>query len=143
VFGTARCSTALRSCGSDERVTRFDVRTPSLATPVLALSGGNQQKVVVAREFGFDPAVLVASQPTRGLDIGATEFVRRQILDARAAGMAVVLVSAMLDEILSLSDRIGVIHAGRIVAEFPRGRASPREIGLHMTGTKAAAAATA
>jgi simple sugar transport system ATP-binding protein len=128
---------------ADERVTRFDVRTPSLATPALALSGGNQQKVVVAREFGFDPAVLVASQPTRGLDIGATEFVRRQILDARAAGMAVVLVSAMLDEILSLSDRIGVIHAGRIVAEFPRGGASPREIGLHMTGTKAAGGATA
>jgi simple sugar transport system ATP-binding protein len=128
---------------ADERVTRFDVRTPSLATPALALSGGNQQKVVVAREFGFDPAVLVASQPTRGLDIGATEFVRRQILEARAAGMAVVLVSAMLDEILLLSDRIGVIHAGRIVAEFPRGGASPREIGLHMTGTRAAEGARA
>jgi ABC-type uncharacterized transport system ATPase subunit len=122
---------------AEERVARFDVRTPSLATPVLALSGGNQQKVVVAREFGFEPAVLVASQPTRGLDIGATEFVRRQILEARAAGMAVVLVSAMLDEILSLADRIGVIHAGQIVAEFARGAASPREIGLHMTGARA------
>ncbi|MDR7417594.1 MAG: ABC transporter ATP-binding protein [Armatimonadota bacterium] len=125
---------------AEERVRRFDVRTPSLATPVLALSGGNQQKVVVAREFGFEPAVLIASQPTRGLDIGATEFVRRQILDARAAGMAVVLVSAMLDEVLSLADRIGVMSAGQIVAEFPRGAATPREIGLHMTGTRAAEA---
>jgi simple sugar transport system ATP-binding protein len=119
-----------------ERVERFDVRTPSLTTPVLALSGGNQQKVVVARELGFSPVVLVAAQPTRGLDIGATEFVRRQILEARAGGLAVVLVSAMLDEVLSLSDRVGVIHAGRIVAEFPRGGATPREIGLYMTGSK-------
>ncbi|MDR7520859.1 MAG: ABC transporter ATP-binding protein [Armatimonadota bacterium] len=118
-----------------DRVARFDVRTPSLRTPVLALSGGNQQKVVVAREFGFAPRVLVAAQPTRGLDIGATEFVRRQILEARSAGMAVLLVSAMLDEILSLADRIGVIHAGQIVAEFPRGASTPRELGLYMTGT--------
>jgi simple sugar transport system ATP-binding protein len=117
-----------------ERVDRFDIRTPSLRTPVLALSGGNQQKVVVAREFGFDPRVLIAAQPTRGLDIGATEFVRRQILEARTGGMAVVLISAMLDEILSLADRVAVIHSGRIVAEFARGGATPREIGLYMTG---------
>lgn len=123
---------------AEDRVSHFDVRTPSLRTPVLALSGGNQQKVVVAREFGFRPRVLVAAQPTRGLDIGATEFVRRQILEARAEGMAVLLVSAMLDEILSLADRIGVIHAGRIVAEFARGTSSPREIGLYMTGTRRA-----
>jgi simple sugar transport system ATP-binding protein len=119
---------------AQERIDRFDVRPPVLELPALALSGGNQQKVVVAREFGFAPAVLVAAQPTRGLDIGATEFVRRQILEARASGMAVVLVSAMLDEILSLSDRVGVIHAGRIVAEFARGTVTPREIGLYMTG---------
>ncbi len=119
-----------------ERVELFDVRTPSLRTPTLALSGGNQQKVIVAREFGFEPSVLVAAQPTRGLDIGATEFVRRQILEARSAGLAVVLVSAMLDEILSLSDRVAVMHAGRIVAEFQRGAATPREIGLYMTGAR-------
>ncbi|MBI3998484.1 MAG: ABC transporter ATP-binding protein [Armatimonadetes bacterium] len=123
---------------AQERVARFDVRTPSLRTPTLALSGGNQQKLIVAREFAFDPSVLVAAQPTRGLDIGATEFVRRQILDAKAAGMAVVLVSAMLEEILTLADRIGVIHAGQIVAEFARGAATPREIGLYMTGARQA-----
>jgi simple sugar transport system ATP-binding protein len=126
-----------------ERARRFDVRTPSLTTPALALSGGNQQKVVVAREFGFSPAVLVAAQPTRGLDIGAMEFVRRQILEARAAGMAVVLVSAMLDEIMGLSDRIGVICAGQLVAEFPRGAASPRDLGLCMAGTRPASEQTA
>jgi simple sugar transport system ATP-binding protein len=119
---------------AQERVLRFDVRTPSLHTPALALSGGNQQKLVVAREFAFEPRVLIAAQPTRGLDIGATEFVRRQILEAKARGLAVVLVSAMLEEVLSLADRVGVIHAGRIVAEFPRGGATPREIGLYMTG---------
>lgn len=123
---------------AEERAARFDVRTPTLRTPALALSGGNQQKVVVAREFGFDPKVLIAAQPTRGLDIGATEFVRRQILEARAGGMAVVLVSAMLEEILSLADRVAVMHAGRIVAEFPRGGATPREIGLYMTGARQA-----
>jgi ABC-type uncharacterized transport system ATPase subunit len=126
-----------------ERVARFDVRTPSLTTPALALSGGNQQKVIVAREFGFSPSVLVAAQPTRGLDIGATEFVWTQIVEARAAGLAVVLVSAMLDEILTLADRIGVIHAGRMVAEFPRGGATPREIGLCMTGAQPAGERTA
>ncbi|MDQ7841618.1 MAG: ABC transporter ATP-binding protein [bacterium] len=121
-----------------ERVDRFDVRTPSLRTPTLALSGGNQQKVIVAREFGFAPSVLIAAQPTRGLDIGATEFVRRQILAARSAGMAVVLVSAMLEEVLSLADRVAVMHAGAIVAEFPRGTVTPREIGLYMTGARRA-----
>jgi ABC-type uncharacterized transport system ATPase subunit len=122
---------------SDDRIEHFDIRTPSIQTPALALSGGNQQKVIVAREFAFAPSVLIAAQPTRGLDIGATEFVRRQVLEARSAGLAVVLVSAMLEEILSLADRIGVIHAGEIVAEFPRGGATPREIGLYMTGDSA------
>ncbi len=126
-----------------ERVADFDIRTPSLQTPALALSGGNQQKVIVAREFAFAPSVLVAAQPTRGLDIGATEFVRRQILDARTEGLAVVLVSAMLEEVLSLADRIGVIHAGQIVAEFPRGAATPKEIGLYMTGARQAEGRTA
>jgi simple sugar transport system ATP-binding protein len=123
-----------------ERVRQFDVRTPSLVTPALALSGGNQQKVVVAREFSFEPRILIVSQHTRGLDIGATEFVRRQILEARSHGLAVLLVSAMLDEILSLSDRIGVMHAGRLVVELPRGSATPQQIGLYMTGAAPAEA---
>jgi len=126
-----------------ERADLFDVRTPSLGTPTLALSGGNQQKVIVAREFGFAPSVLIAAQPTRGLDIGATEFVRRQILAARSAGMAVVLVSAMLEEVLSLADRVAVMHAGAFVAEFPRGTVTPREIGLYMTGARRAEGAPA
>ena len=128
---------------AQERVVRFDVRTPSLDTPALALSGGNQQKLVVAREFAFEPMVLIAAQPTRGLDIGATEFVRRQILEAKAGGLAVILVSAMLEEVLSLADRVGVIHAGRLVAEIPRGGATPREIGLYMTGARQAEARSA
>lgn len=121
---------------ADERVRNFDIRIASLDTPALALSGGNQQKVVVAREFSFAPKVLVAAQPTRGLDVGATEFVERELLAAKAQAMAVVLISANLDEVLSLSDRIGVMHGGALVAEFGRGEASPGELGLYMTGTK-------
>ena len=118
------------------RVNEYDIRVADTEAPVLALSGGNQQKVIVAREFAFAPKVLVAAQPTRGLDIGATEFVMRKILEARGAGMAVLLVSANLEEILALSDRIGVIYGGRLVAEFVRGAATPAELGLYMTGAK-------
>ncbi len=118
------------------RVNEYDIRVADTEAPVLALSGGNQQKVIVAREFAFAPKVLVAAQPTRGLDIGATEFVMRQILEAREAGMAVLLVSANLEEILALSDRIGVMYGGRLVGEFVRGAVTPAELGLYMTGTK-------
>jgi simple sugar transport system ATP-binding protein len=118
------------------RVREYDIRVADTEAPVLALSGGNQQKVIVAREFAFAPKVLVAAQPTRGLDIGATEFVMRQLLEARAAGMAVLLVSANLEEILALSDRIGVLYGGALVGEFARGAAIPAELGLYMTGTK-------
>ena len=118
------------------RVNEYDIRVADTEVPVLALSGGSQQKVIVAREFAFAPKVLVAAQPTRGLDIGATEFVMRQILEAREAGMAVLLVSANLEEILVLSDRIGVMYGGRLVGEFVRGAATPAELGLYMTGAK-------
>ncbi len=118
------------------RVKEYDIRVADTEAPVLALSGGNQQKVIVAREFAFAPRVLVAAQPTRGLDIGATEFVMRQILQAREEGMAVLLVSANLEEILALSDRIGVMYGGRLVGEFVRGAATPAELGLYMTGAK-------
>src|SRR5436309_1866883 len=117
-----------------QRVGDYDIRVADVEAPVLALSGGNQQKVVVAREFSFAPQVLVAAQPTRGLDIGATEFVMRQLLAARSSGMAVLLVSANLEEILSLSDRVGVMYGGALVAEFARGEASAAELGLYMTG---------
>ncbi|MBI3975155.1 MAG: ABC transporter ATP-binding protein, partial [Armatimonadetes bacterium] len=119
-----------------ERIRDYDIRVPEPTTPALALSGGNQQKVIVAREFAFAPGVLLAAQPTRGLDVGAIEFVWQQLMEAKARGMAVLLVSADLDEILSLADRIGVIYRGELVAEFPRGAATPQELGLYMTGTK-------
>jgi len=112
----------------------FDIRTPSEMTPAHALSGGNQQKAIVAREMSFEPILLVASQPTRGVDIGAQEFIYSQLLEARQNGKAVLLVSADLDEILSLSDRIGVMFKGRIIHELDRAEATREKIGLYMTG---------
>jgi general nucleoside transport system ATP-binding protein len=111
----------------------FDVRGGTPATPAFALSGGNQQKVVLAREIDGDPKVLIAAQPTRGLDVGAIEFVHRRLVEQRDAGRAVLLVSLELEEILSLSDRILVIYEGRIVGEFPP-TATEEELGLAMTG---------
>jgi simple sugar transport system ATP-binding protein len=119
----------------------FDIRTPSETTPANALSGGNQQKAVVAREISAGPILLVASQPTRGVDVGATEFIHRQLMNARSEGKAVLLVSADLDELLSLSDRVGVIFKGRIIKEFTHEQAVKEEVGLYMTGEKADATA--
>jgi simple sugar transport system ATP-binding protein len=123
-----------------EIIARFDIRTPSEETPAHALSGGNQQKAVVARELSADPKLLLASQPTRGVDIGATEFIHRQLMKARSEGRAVLLVSADLDELLALSDRIGVIFKGRIIREFTHENAVREEVGLAMTGEAADAA---
>jgi general nucleoside transport system ATP-binding protein len=111
----------------------FDVRGGAPETPAFALSGGNQQKVVLAREIDGDPKVMIAAQPTRGLDVGAIEFVHRRLVEQRDAGRAVFLISLELEEILSLSDRILVIYEGQIVAEFPP-TATEEEIGLAMTG---------
>jgi simple sugar transport system ATP-binding protein len=111
----------------------FDVRGGTPSTPAGALSGGNQQKVVLAREIDGDPRVLIAAQPTRGLDVGAIEFVHRRLLEQRDAGRAVFLVSLELEEVLSLSDRILVIYEGRIVGEFPPS-ATEEELGFAMTG---------
>jgi simple sugar transport system ATP-binding protein len=119
-----------------ESIEKFDIRTPSELTPAHALSGGNQQKVIVAREMRFDPILLVASQPTRGVDVGATEFIYQQLIAARERGKAVLLVSADLDEILSLSDRIGVIFKGKIIREFRQQEATKEQVGLCMTGEK-------
>jgi len=124
-------------------VAEFDIRVAGTDIPAFAMSGGNQQKLIVAREFSFAPKVLLAAQPTRGLDIGATEFVLRRLLEARAAGMAVLLVSANLEEVLSLADRIGVMYGGELVAEFARGTTTPAELGLYMTGSKRAVSAGA
>jgi simple sugar transport system ATP-binding protein len=114
-------------------VKEFDIRTPSIDTAVRNLSGGNQQKVIVAREMGSQPRVLLAAQPTRGVDIGAIEFIHQRIVAERDHGAAVLLVSAELDEIRSLSDRIAVIYEGRIVSIEPPETPEER-LGLLMTG---------
>jgi ABC-type uncharacterized transport system ATPase subunit len=111
----------------------FDVRGGGPKTRAAALSGGNQQKVVVAREVARDPRALVAAQPTRGLDVGAIEFVHRRLVEERDEGRAVLLISLELDEVLSLSDRILVIYEGRIVAEYGPD-VSEQELGIAMTG---------
>lgn len=117
-----------------QRVNDFDVRTPSIKVLAKTLSGGNQQKVVLAREVGRNPKVLIAAQPTRGLDVGAIEFVHSRILDERDTGKGVLLVSLELEEVQSLADRILVVYEGRVVREFAAGEATDEEIGFYMTG---------
>jgi simple sugar transport system ATP-binding protein len=114
-------------------IKEFDVRGGGPKTPGRALSGGNQQKVILAREIDRDPRVLVAAQPTRGLDVGAIEFVHRRLVEERDEGRAVLLISLELEEVLSLADRILVMYEGEIVGEFPP-TASEEELGVAMTG---------
>jgi simple sugar transport system ATP-binding protein len=115
-------------------VSEYDVRPPNIALPARALSGGNQQKLIVAREFDIKPKLILVSQPTRGVDIGATEFIHRKLVELRDAGVAVLLVSAELDEVLSLSDRVIVVYSGQIVGEVDPRTVTEEEIGLMMTG---------
>jgi simple sugar transport system ATP-binding protein len=117
---------------AEQAITAFDIRTPSATARAGTLSGGNQQKLVVAREFDRDLALLVLDQPTRGLDVGSIEFIHRQALAKRDAGTAILLVSAELDEILEISDRIAVMYRGRIVATVDGRTADKYEIGLLM-----------
>jgi general nucleoside transport system ATP-binding protein len=112
----------------------YDVRPPDLDLPAGKLSGGNQQKLIVAREFQRKPLLLIAAQPTRGVDVGAIEFIHNRIVRARDEGAGVLLVSSELDEILALSDRILVMYEGRIVASFARGQVTERGLGLKMGG---------
>jgi simple sugar transport system ATP-binding protein len=119
---------------AEELAERFDIRAADLDAPVSALSGGNVQKVVLAREISANPRLLVAAQPTRGLDLGAAEATRRLLLEQRDAGCAVLVISEELDELLLLSDRIAVIYEGRIMGVFPAHRADEEEIGLLMAG---------
>jgi simple sugar transport system ATP-binding protein len=119
-------------------IKQFDIRASSPEAPAGSLSGGNQQKVVVARELGTEPMVLIACQPTRGIDVGSIEFIHQQIVAQRDKGLAVLLVSSELDEVLSLSDRIAVIYRGRIVAIVDGGEADRDRIGLLMAGGAAA-----
>ncbi|HEY4717855.1 MAG TPA: ABC transporter ATP-binding protein [Anaerolineales bacterium] len=119
---------------ADNLIGQFDVKTPSRETPAKSLSGGNIQKMVLARELARQPRAIVAAQPTRGLDIGATEYVRGLLLEQRAAGAAILLISEDLDEILALSDRIAVIYEGQIMDILPREDATPETLGLLMAG---------
>jgi ABC-type uncharacterized transport system ATPase subunit len=117
-------------------IKEFDIRTPSADTAVATLSGGNQQKVIVARELNRRVRLLVASQPTRGLDVGSIEFIHGRIIEERDAGCAVLLVSAELDEILSLSDRIAVMYKGEVLDILPIQEATRERVGLLMAGVK-------
>jgi general nucleoside transport system ATP-binding protein len=124
-------------------IERFDVRGGSPTAPARALSGGNQQKLVLAREIDLQPALLLAAQPTRGLDVGAIEFVHRQLITQRDAGGAVLLISFELDEIFGLSDRILVMYEGRVMLETRPDQTNESELGLAMTGGRTETAAAA
>jgi simple sugar transport system ATP-binding protein len=120
-------------------IRRFDVRPPNPQLHARSLSGGNQQKLIIGREFELHPKLLLVSQPTRGVDIGAIEFIHRQLVALRDAGCAILLISAELEEVMSLADRLLVIHAGRIAGEVDPAVTSAADIGCLMTGTTRAA----
>jgi len=117
-------------------IEEFDVRPANPELPARALSGGNQQKLIIGREFDLRPKLLLVAQPTRGVDIGAIEFIHRKLVALRDAGCAVLLVSAELEEVTTLADRLLVIHQGKIVGEVDPTRTTNEEIGLLMTGSK-------
>ncbi len=121
---------------ADKIITEFDVRTPNQEVLVKNLSGGNQQKVIIAREMGRTPDLLIAAQPTRGVDVGAIEFIHKRIIEQRDAGKAVLVISNELDEVMGLSDRILVMFHGEIVGELPAAEATEEELGLYMAGAK-------
>ena len=118
-----------------ELIEEFDVRTPSPYVPTSKLSGGNQQKVIVARELSRDIKLLVASQPTRGLDVGSIEYIHKEIVAMRDRGIGVLLISAELDEIMALSDRIAVMYRGKIVATVQAADTTREQLGLWMAGS--------
>jgi ABC-type uncharacterized transport system ATPase subunit len=117
-------------------IEEFDVRTPNEHVPIRALSGGNQQKAIIAREVDRDPDFLIAAQPTRGLDVGAIEAIHRRLVEQRDKGKAVLLVSLELDEVLKLSDRVAVIYEGKIVGWVDPEKTTEEELGLLMAGSK-------
>jgi len=118
-------------------VEAFNVKTPTVDTSFKNLSNGNIQKLILAREFSRRPAVLIAAQPTRGVDIGASEYIHQRLLEQRAAGTATLLISEDLDEIRAISDRIAVIYEGRIVGVVDGRAATAEELGLMMAGERA------
>jgi simple sugar transport system ATP-binding protein len=129
VFNTSRAQTA-----AQHAIEEYEIRPANIQIPAGKLSGGNQQKLIVAREFHRNPKILFAAHPTRGVDVGAIEFIHGRIIRARDSGAAVLLVSSELDELLALSDRILVLYEGAIAAEFLRGQVNERELGMKMGG---------
>ena len=122
---------------SDKLIAQYDVRSgQGSLTTVRSMSGGNQQKAIIAREIDKDPKLLVAVQPTRGLDVGAIEYIHRQIVAERDKGTAVLLVSLELDEVMNLSDRILVMYEGEVVGEFDPKTTTVQELGLYMAGAR-------
>ena len=119
---------------TEQAVKDFDVRTPSIHTDIASLSGGNQQKVIVAREFSQNVRLVVAAQPTRGLDVGSIEYIHRRIVEQRDAGAAVLIVSTELDEVLALGDRVAVMYEGRIIGILDAKEATRERVGLLMGG---------
>ncbi len=140
-FGS-RISMNRRAIAENARllITKYDIRPMNPEALARGLSGGNQQKVIIARELSRNTQVIVASQPTRGVDIGGIEFIHRTLVQARDAGKAILMISADLNEILSLSDRIAVMYGGRIVKVFPDNNVKESELGLYMTGSKSSSA---
>jgi len=121
----------------DDLIRRFNILAPSGELPVASLSGGNMQKVVLARELSSSPRLLIAAQPTRGVDIGAIEYIHQQLVDQRTNGLAILLVSADLQEVMKLSDRIMVMHNGEIVAILPNTPdLTEEQLGLYMLGAE-------
>jgi general nucleoside transport system ATP-binding protein len=119
-------------------VKQYDVRTTSIQLPASTLSGGNQQKVIVAREFSRPIKLLIASQPTRGLDVGSIEYIHERIVETRDQGTAVLIVSVELDEVMALADRIAVMFRGGIVAVLRPEETTREQLGLLMAGSSAA-----
>ncbi|HWO78019.1 MAG TPA: ABC transporter ATP-binding protein [Bacillus sp. (in: firmicutes)] len=124
---------------ANQLIEEFDVRTPSAYTPARALSGGNQQKAIIGREVDRNPDLLIAAQPTRGLDVGAIEFIHQRLIEQRNTDKAVLLISFELDEIMNVSDRIAVIYEGSIIAIVDPKQTSEQELGLLMAGSKSKA----
>ncbi|MTH51774.1 ATP-binding cassette domain-containing protein [Bacillus mangrovi] len=121
---------------AEQLIREYDVRTPTSTTPARALSGGNQQKAIIGREVDRDPDLLIAAQPTRGLDVGAIEFIHRRLIEQRDKGKAILLLSFELDEILNVSDRIAVIYEGKIIAVVRPEETTEQELGLLMAGSR-------
>ena len=119
---------------AQELVDQYAIKTPNLDTPIKNLSGGNIQKLIMARELSRRPNILIAAQPTRGVDIGATEYIHKRLLEQRQMGTAILLISEDLDEIRALSDRIAVIYEGSIIGIVDRNQATVEQIGLMMAG---------